>query len=83
MGKNCLHFRGSGPRIVERRRPRCGSINERFEVLLGGREQKTTASFPFQAKRSHIVGREDYQASVQQSLVKIGARLRNPSFQTK
>src|SRR5712692_7117582 len=54
--------------------------HERFELFLGGRELKTTAHSSLQFKRTHVVGREDYQTSFQRRLVKIGARLRNPSF---
>jgi len=54
--------------------------HERFELFFGDREQRTTTPSSFQAKRLHLVGREDYQASVQRRLVKIGAKLRNPSF---
>jgi hypothetical protein len=54
--------------------------HERFELFLGDRELKTTALSQLQIKRSHLVGREDYKTSIQQRLVKIGARLRNPSF---
>jgi hypothetical protein len=54
--------------------------HERFELLLGEREVKTASLPQLQIKRSHLVGREDYKTSIQQRLVKIGARLRNPSF---
>jgi hypothetical protein len=54
--------------------------HERFELFLGDREPKTTAPSQLQVKRSHLAGREDYKTSIQQRLVKIGARLRNPSF---
>src|SRR5260370_12120629 len=54
--------------------------HERFELLLGNREMKTRALSQLQIKRTHLVEREDYKASIQQRLVKIGARLRNPSF---
>ncbi len=54
--------------------------HERFELFLGTRELKTTAPSQLQIKRLHVVGREDYRTSFQRRLVKIGARLRNPSF---
>lgn len=54
--------------------------HERFELFLGNRELKTTGPSSLQIKRLHVVGREDYQNSLQRRLVKIGARLRNPSF---
>jgi len=54
--------------------------HERFELLLGNREMKTRTLTQLQIKRTHLVEREDYKASIQQRLVKIGARLRNPSF---
>jgi hypothetical protein len=54
--------------------------HERFELSFGDREQRKTTPSSVQVKRVHLVGREDYQASVQQRLVKIGARLRKPSF---
>jgi hypothetical protein len=54
--------------------------HERFELFLGDRELKTPALPQLQIKRSHLVGREDHKASFQRRLVKIGARLRNPSF---
>ncbi len=54
--------------------------HERFELFLGGRELKTTAHSSLQFKRTHVVGREDYKTSFQRRLLKIGARLRNPSF---
>jgi len=54
--------------------------HERFEVFLGNRELKTTALSQLQIKRSHLVGPEDYKTSLRYRLVKIGARLRNPSF---
>jgi hypothetical protein len=54
--------------------------HERFELSLGNRELKTSALSQLRIKRTHLVGQEDYKTSVQQRLVKIGARLRNPSF---
>jgi len=54
--------------------------HERFELYFEDREQRTPTPSSFQAKRLYLVGREDYQASVQRRLVKIGAKLRNPSF---
>jgi hypothetical protein len=54
--------------------------HERFELSLGKRELKTPALSKLQIRRTHLVGREDYKTSIQQRLVKIGARLRNPSF---
>jgi hypothetical protein len=54
--------------------------HERFEVFLGKQGEKITALPRLQIKRSHVVGPEDYKASVQERLVKIGARLRNVSF---
>lgn len=53
--------------------------HERFELSLGNRELKT-GSGSTEFKRTHVVGREEYKASVQHRLVKIGARLRNPPF---
>ncbi len=54
--------------------------HECFELSLGNRELKVTTPSQLQIKRSHLIGREEYKTSVQQRLVKIGARLRNPSF---
>lgn len=54
--------------------------HERFELFLGDQELKTPALSKLQIKRAHLVRPQDYKASVQQRLVKIGARLRNPSF---
>jgi len=54
------------------------SPHERFEVLLNNR--RSTAATSFSPKRVHAVGYDDYKASVHRRLVKIGARLRNPSF---
>ncbi len=54
--------------------------HERFELFLGNRDLKTTALSQLQINRSHLIGQEDYKTSIQQRLVKIGARLRNPSF---
>ncbi len=54
--------------------------HERFELFLGNRELKTTTPSSLQCRRLHLVGREEYKASFQRRLVKIGARLRNPSF---
>lgn len=53
--------------------------HERFQVNLGSSEQGPIAS-SFRAKRLHVVRTDDYRAAVQRRLVKIGARLRNPSF---
>src|SRR5882757_1608658 len=54
--------------------------HERFELFLGSGELKTKDPSQLQIKRLHVVGREEYKASFQRRLVKIGARLRNPSF---
>ena len=54
--------------------------HERFELFIRDQELKPTNPSSLQVKRSHLVGREHYKASIQQRLVKIGARLRNPSF---
>ncbi len=54
--------------------------HERFELFLGNAALKTTAPSSLQFKRLHVVGREEYKTSFQRRLVKIGARLRNPSF---
>jgi hypothetical protein len=54
--------------------------HERFELFLGKRGLKTPPLSQLQIKRAHLVGRDDYKTSIQQRLVKIGARLRNPSF---
>jgi hypothetical protein len=54
--------------------------HERFEVFLGGHDEKAGPDSAVQPRRSFIVGRENYQASVKQRLEKIGARLRNRSF---
>ena len=54
--------------------------HERFEVLFGDRKQRTTTPSSLHTERMHLVGRDDYQASVKRRLVKIGAKLRNPSF---
>ena len=52
--------------------------HERFEVFLNNRG--STAAASFSPKRVHAVGYDDYKASVHRRLVKVGARLRNPSF---
>jgi len=54
--------------------------HERFEVFVENREVRTIAVSSLQQKRLHVVGRGDYQASFRRRLVKVGARLRNPSF---
>lgn len=54
--------------------------HERFEVFFGSPQQKTGALPTFQPKRLHIVGQNDYQASVRHRLQKIGAKLQNPAF---
>jgi hypothetical protein len=54
--------------------------HERFELFLGNKELKIKNPSQLQIKRLHLIGREDYKASFQRRLVKIGARLRNPSF---
>jgi hypothetical protein len=54
--------------------------HERFELFLGKPGLKTPPLSQLQIKRAHLVGRDDYKTSIQQRLVKIGARLRNPSF---
>jgi len=56
------------------------SSHERFELFLGNRELKTTGHSSLQFKRLYTVGREDYKTGFQRRLLKIGARLRNPSF---
>jgi hypothetical protein len=53
--------------------------HERFEVFLGNRELKTGPAST-ELKRTHLVGQEEYKTSLQLRLMKIGARLRNPSF---
>jgi len=57
--------------------------HERFELLLGNRELKTADPSSLQMKRLHLVESEEYKASFRRRLVKIGARLRNPSFPDK
>ncbi len=54
--------------------------HERFEVALGGWDNEAGTDPAFLPRRLSIIGREDYRASVEQRLEKIGARLRNPSF---
>jgi hypothetical protein len=54
--------------------------HERFEVFLASCGREVRADSAPQAKRSYVVARRDYQASVRQRLEKIGARLRNRSF---
>ena len=50
--------------------------HERFEVSISGfRESRIV-----RITRTYLVGSDDYQASVQRRLAKIGARLLNPSF---
>jgi hypothetical protein len=53
--------------------------HERFEIAI----HKQSASFhnqEFQISRVYLVDPESYRASVRRRLIKIGARLRNPSF---
>jgi hypothetical protein len=54
--------------------------HERFEVSFGDRDEGIPTPSSFRPKRLHLVGREDYQASVQRRLMKIGAKLRSPAF---
>jgi hypothetical protein len=54
--------------------------HERFEVALGSSDEEAGTDSGFLPRRLSIIGREDYRASVEQRLEKIGARLRNPSF---
>ncbi len=49
--------------------------HERFEILLSGEESRVV-----HITRTHLVGSDDYRASVQRRLAKIGARLLNPAF---
>src|SRR5439155_6800259 len=56
------------------------SSHERFEVFLGNGELKTEDPSQLQIKRLFVASREEYNTSVQRRLLKIGARLRNPSF---
>jgi hypothetical protein len=50
--------------------------HERFEISVGGFREPQDV----QIKRTYLVGPDAYRASVQRRLVKIGARLLNPSF---
>jgi hypothetical protein len=54
--------------------------HERFEVALGSSDEEAGTDSGFLPRRLSIIGREDYRASVEQRLEKIGAKLRNPSF---
>jgi hypothetical protein len=53
--------------------------HERFEIALSSSDDAGTGS-AFLPRRLSIIGGEDYRASVEQRLEKIGARLRNRSF---
>jgi hypothetical protein len=53
--------------------------HERFELWLGNRAKKM-GSASTELKRTHLVGREEYKASLRLRLMKIGARLRNSPF---
>ena len=52
--------------------------HERFEITLDRKLDRDHSQMSI--KRSYLVDREDYQASVRRRLAKIGARLRNPAF---
>ena len=55
--------------------------HERFESLLRVAGPDAPTAFPPPHRtRVHLIGPDDYAASVQRRLAKIGARLRNPSF---
>lgn len=51
--------------------------HERFDVLL---PETTLESFAISARRTFVVTPEHYPRSVEQRLVKIGARLKNPAY---
>jgi len=59
-----------------------GDINphERFELSFDDRTAQSWLPTNSEIRRSYAVEDESYRASVQRRLVKIGARLRNPSY---
>jgi hypothetical protein len=54
--------------------------HERFELLLDSRTTPIGTSANFQTRRTLVVDSESYRATVRRRLIKIGARLQNPSF---
>jgi hypothetical protein len=52
--------------------------HQRFEVHIALRDPSSSGNFD--CRCAYVVGAEDYQATVEQRLIKIGARLRNPAF---
>jgi hypothetical protein len=53
--------------------------HERFEITLENRAERSQDR-EFQLRRTYLINSEGYRASVRRRLIKIGARLRNPSF---
>ena len=54
--------------------------HERFELLFDSRTRPIGTHANFQITRTYVVDPESYRATVRRRLIKIGARLRNPSF---
>lgn len=52
--------------------------HERFEVFVP--EFVRSLGEPVLAKRTHVIGTEDYKRTVEDRLAKVGARLRNPAY---
>ena len=53
--------------------------HERFEITLENRSEPLQDR-EFQLRRTYLIDTEGYRVSVRRRLIKIGARLRNPSF---
>jgi hypothetical protein len=54
--------------------------HERYEVLLSGRTLPMESRASVRTRRTYVVDGESYRASVRRRLIKVGARLKNPSF---
>lgn len=54
--------------------------HERYELCFDDRTARSGDARQLPIKRTYLVERERYQESVRRRLMKIGARLRNPSF---
>jgi hypothetical protein len=54
--------------------------HERFEITFNNLLATAGSRHKFQANRKYLIDHDKYRASVHRRLVKIGARLRNPSF---
>jgi hypothetical protein len=54
--------------------------HERYEVIFDKPSEHAPGRYKLRTRQTYLVDQQSYQTSVQRRLVKIGAKLRNPSF---